>query len=544
MAGKGRGGSGGAAVLEAPPTEGTADLNALYRELESKPTLHASAIGVAFTTLALADIAESPHNPRKHFDPLALEELTASIREQGIWEPLLVRPHPSAHGVYELASGHRRYRAAKAAGLTDVPALIRDLDDATFIEVLTVANLQREDVHPLEEADGYAEMMKSLGWDVPTIARKVGKGETYVYDRLKFHVLIPAVRDLFFANRITAAHATELSRLKPAQQERALDPGREGGLWQSEGAWGEDAFDFELTGEDPYAGMKVRTVRELRAWVQTHTRFDAAAADPVLFSTVAAVQAAVEQKLKVVEITRSHAGSIRPEVKGEAAGRILSPVSWKRADGQPEDGEPTERCEYSERVLGVVVEGAGQGESFAVCIAREKCKRHWSVEMRDKAKRAKERERAGSSATASRTPSESSWERDRRLREEASKRLAPLAPVLRPLLVAKVKAASVGKLVDFLTDDCDGDVVLNKSDLKRTTFPRGKSADDFLRCLVWTAIEVDLENDYDRAGRLTELCRAWGLDFKRLEKEHAPAAEKPAAATKPAKAAKRKGGKK
>lgn len=226
------GAPGGAALLEAPAaTEATAEPTAGEAGGATEP----GAFDPMFVRLPLTSIAESPHNPRKHFDAAALDELAASIREKGVLEPVTVRPHPTGHGVYELASGHRRLRAARAAGLTELPALVRPMDDATFIEMLTVANLQREDVHPLEEGDAYAEMITALRYDVATIARKVGKSERYVYDRLKLRTLAPEVRALFFAGRLTPAHAIELSRLDVEAQARAIHP-TDGKLWEEKAA--------------------------------------------------------------------------------------------------------------------------------------------------------------------------------------------------------------------------------------------------------------------------------------------------------------------
>jgi ParB/RepB/Spo0J family partition protein len=520
-------GKGGAAVLEAPPVD------PMGEELAATPTPAADTVAPhqaetkgEYAMLPITAIAESPWNPRKHFDPKELAELTASVALDGVWEPVLVRPHASGHGVHELASGHRRFRAAKAAGLTEIPALIRPLDDETFLKLLTIANLQRENVHPLEQADAFALQMKQFGWKPDRIAKECGRGETFVYDHLKFLTLIDEVRELFFADRISTAHATELSRLKPEDQRRAIavdqETGEAGGLWQPEGGWDDVQIDAELDAGNAGFDLKPKTVRELRSWIRTHVRFDAAAADPVLFPSVTEVAEARAEKVKVYEITRD--SYVQPEAR-EGDVKTLGPRKWRRADGR----EGSAMCEFAAKTRGVIVVGEGQGDSFPICVAREKCKVHWAEEMKEKAKAAKQREQGsggGGASTRAAKPKEDSWARQERLRAEANERLAPLVPELERLLAAKVKAASVSRLVDWLVEHGAGRVAAE--DLKSKQFPRGKSADDFLRCLVWADVHDALGHGWDRARSLGGVCKGWGLDLKQIEKAHAPAAEKQA----------------
>ncbi len=538
MAGKRKAEEGGTAVLERPATAPAAQYVDTRTDAEraQAPTgvltvTPSQAEGEAqFVLLPLEAIAESPWNPRKHFDPKELAELTASVALDGVWEPVLVRPHHSGHGVYELASGHRRYRASKAAGRTHIPALIRELSDETFLKLLTIANLQREDVHPLEQADAFAVQMKEFGWKPDRIARECGRGETFVYDHLKFLTLIPAVRDLFFANRISTAHAVELTRLTPAQQELAIDP-IDGGLWEGEHL--SHALELEMDEhKDPYAGLKAKTFRELKVWIQSYLRFDVTAADPVLFPSVPVVQAAAEQKFKVVAITWDDYP--RDEVKKAPGAKLLTPTFWRRADGL--DG--SEWCEYSAKVIGVVESGPDQGAHYHVCLAREKCLVHWGERIKAHAKAAKEKE-SGKGATGAGTPAgvssgEAPWEKRQRLSREAGERLAPLIPELRKLLEAKVRKASVTALVDYILEENDGELVIRPENLKNKTFPRGKSAEDFLRCAVWATIEWGLADQYDVAETLRGLAKAFGLDLKKLEREHAPAPAKAAPKAKPA----------
>lgn len=179
-------------------------------------------------TIALASINSNPDNPRKRFDEAALKDLAASIREHGILEPVVVRPDPLKSANFELVVGERRWRAAKLAGLQTIPALVRPYSDRQALEVMVIENLQRVDVHPLEEAAGYRTLLDA-GTDnghpahtIQTIAERIGKSESYVHARLKLLNLIRPAREAFEANSISAGHAVLIARLQPKDQLRAL----------------------------------------------------------------------------------------------------------------------------------------------------------------------------------------------------------------------------------------------------------------------------------------------------------------------------------
>lgn len=183
-----------------------------------------------FQIIPLELLHESKLNPRRHFDEAKLAELTASVREKGILCPLIVRRvhdgkrsgarHQSS--AYEIAAGHRRFRAAAAVGLDAVPCIVRDLSDDEFLEVLTVENLQREDVHPLDEALGYRELLSRPGYDVARIAARVGKSESYVAKRLKLNDLVQDAKQLYWDETIGLGQAVQLARLEAEQQEKLL----------------------------------------------------------------------------------------------------------------------------------------------------------------------------------------------------------------------------------------------------------------------------------------------------------------------------------
>ncbi len=169
-----------------------------------------------FKMVPPATLTESPTNPRRRGkDDLA--ELTQSIRSLGVLEPLLVR---LAKGVMEIVSGSRRFRAAQEAGLTEVPVRILQLTDDEVLEVQIVENLQRRDVHPLDEADGFEALRKRFA--VEAIADRVGKSAPYVYQRLQLLKLEKKARAAYEADKLTLGHAQLLARLQPKQQDDVL----------------------------------------------------------------------------------------------------------------------------------------------------------------------------------------------------------------------------------------------------------------------------------------------------------------------------------
>lgn len=165
-------------------------------------------------TLALDVVDESPTNPRKRFDQGKLEELAADIAANGLIQPVVVRPR--ADGRFELVVGARRKRASALAGRTTILAIVRDLDDRTTLEVQLSENAQRQDVHPLEEADGYAQLIDVHHATAEEVAAKVGKPVGYVRHRLQYRALSPAAREAFFAGKLTPHTALMVARIPVA----------------------------------------------------------------------------------------------------------------------------------------------------------------------------------------------------------------------------------------------------------------------------------------------------------------------------------------
>ncbi|MHB1958866.1 MAG: ParB/RepB/Spo0J family partition protein [Acidobacteriaceae bacterium] len=175
-----------------------------------------------YRNLPILSLTESASNPRTTFDDKALDELAESIKAQGVLSPLLVRPK-GGHS-YEIVAGARRYRAAQRAGLEYVPVRIAELSDAQAVEVSIVENLQRRDVHPLDEATGYARLLAldEPKYSIEQIAAKCGKSPGYVLARVRLTQLAPAAVEAFAKDEIGVGHALLLAKLQQEQQEEAL----------------------------------------------------------------------------------------------------------------------------------------------------------------------------------------------------------------------------------------------------------------------------------------------------------------------------------
>ena len=170
-------------------------------------------------SVKVTQLQESTFNPRRIFDKKKMAELTTSIKESGIISPLLVRPNPtSGESYFEIIAGSRRFRAAKEVGLTEIPVLIRPMEDDEALELQVIENDQRVDVHPLEQCSGYQQLMQECGCNIEELSNRIGKSIPYITKRLKFADLIPPVKKMFLAEEIGIGHANLICRLNPVQQ--------------------------------------------------------------------------------------------------------------------------------------------------------------------------------------------------------------------------------------------------------------------------------------------------------------------------------------
>ena len=171
--------------------------------------------------LPISQVESCAGQPRKQFDPDALADLADSIREHGIIQPLTVRKLQS--GYYQIITGERRWRAARMAGLDQVPAIVIEADDRKAMELAMIENLQREDLNPIEEAEGYRQLMEQYNLTQEETAQRVGKSRSVVANALRLLNLCPPVRAMVEDGRLSNGHARTILPLSPALQETAAD---------------------------------------------------------------------------------------------------------------------------------------------------------------------------------------------------------------------------------------------------------------------------------------------------------------------------------
>ena len=178
--------------------------------------------------LPISQVESCSGQPRKHFDEESLQELADSITEHGIIQPLTVRK--LASGYYQIIAGERRWRAARLAGLQEVPVIVMEADDRKAAELAMIENLQREDLNPMEEAAGFQSLIENYHMTQEEAAQQVGKSRSAVTNALRLLGLTPAVRKLVEENKLSAGHARALVPLSPSLQESAASAILTGGL--------------------------------------------------------------------------------------------------------------------------------------------------------------------------------------------------------------------------------------------------------------------------------------------------------------------------
>ncbi len=170
----------------------------------------ASVNAAGVQQLAVDVLEPSPYQPRKDMDDTALAELADSIKQRGILQPLLVRPHPEKHGAYQIIAGERRWRAAQAASLHEVPVLVRPLSDEDAMAAGLVENLQREDLNPIEEAEGYQRLISEFRLSQEALGDAVGKSRVHINNTLRVLKLPMKVLEQVRDGRLSMGHARAL----------------------------------------------------------------------------------------------------------------------------------------------------------------------------------------------------------------------------------------------------------------------------------------------------------------------------------------------
>ncbi|MGC2721387.1 MAG: ParB/RepB/Spo0J family partition protein, partial [Candidatus Acidiferrales bacterium] len=365
--------------------------------------------------ILLSRIEESKTNPRREFDDTKLSELSSNIRQHGVLQPVLVRPLPGGEpGCYELVAGTRRFRASRLAGRESIPATIRELTDAECLELQLIENLQRADVHELDEARGYTALMQIEPeiYTVETLAERIGRSEKYVYSRLRLMHLVEEIQQAFYSGKLSVAHAFEIARLEPEDQRRAFA----------------ECFPNHRTVAAAVKDKRAEatSVRQLRDWIAREIHLDLATApfdrndeqlvpsagscakcpkrtgnNPLLFpevrrKSICSDPACYRGKVEALVQIR-----VRPlETAGEKPLRVSHTPPWQVRnrdsevlyDGQFRTVGKAAECPHTHSA--VVVDGEGAGRVLHVC-REEKCPIHSTVTRyhlspKERAVRAKE----------------------------------------------------------------------------------------------------------------------------------------------------------
>lgn len=202
--------------------------------------------GAVLSEVPVSSVSPNPNQPRVHFDEESLTELSASITEMGVLQPILVRP--LADGAFELIAGERRWRAAQRAGLTTIPAVIRLTDDVSSVEQALVENLHRQDLTALEEAAAFQQLLDEFGLTHDQVATRVGKSRSAITNSLRLLGLPPAVQHLLADGQLSAGHARALLGTPDRSRQEQLAREAAAGGWSVRMV--EDAVRADLAGSD------------------------------------------------------------------------------------------------------------------------------------------------------------------------------------------------------------------------------------------------------------------------------------------------------
>lgn len=166
---------------------------------------------VVVKPIPLVQISPNPDQPRKTFNEQELKELADSIKKQGVLTPIILRNVQNKPYLYEIVAGERRFRAAKMANLSEIPALVKTLDDKNAMEIALIENVQRENLNPVEEAEGYKNLMQKCGYELEDVSKLIGKSESYIRNLMRINALPDSVKQLIKEGKISASHARTIA---------------------------------------------------------------------------------------------------------------------------------------------------------------------------------------------------------------------------------------------------------------------------------------------------------------------------------------------
>jgi len=166
---------------------------------------------VVIKQIPISQISANPDQPRKTFNEKELAELADSIREKGVLVPIMLRTVKDRPYLYEIVAGERRFRASQMAGLTEIPAIVKTLDDKNAMEIALIENVQRENLNPIEEAEGYENLMHKCQYSLTDISKLIGKSESYIRNLMRINNLPNSVKELIKEGKISASHARTIA---------------------------------------------------------------------------------------------------------------------------------------------------------------------------------------------------------------------------------------------------------------------------------------------------------------------------------------------
>lgn len=202
------------------PEQETVSASAASNETPKKHATATEPTSEAVRELKMIDIEPNPEQPRKHFESEKLESLADSIKQHGLVQPLLVKEQ--GNGRYLIIAGERRWRAAKLAGLKKIPCIVKDYSVQKVMEIALIENLQREDLNPIEEAEGYQELMNRFGMTQESVSERVGKSRSAVANALRLNHLSKQIKEMLIDGQLTQGHARALLPLPSEEAQEAI----------------------------------------------------------------------------------------------------------------------------------------------------------------------------------------------------------------------------------------------------------------------------------------------------------------------------------
>ncbi len=166
---------------------------------------------VVVKPIPLVQISPNPDQPRKTFSAEQLQDLSQSIKEKGVLVPIIVRAVQNKPYLYEIVAGERRYRAAQMAGLSEIPALVKTLTNQNAMEIALIENVQRENLNPIEEAEGYKNLMEKCGYSIEDVSKLIGKSASYIRNLMRINSLPDSVKELVKSGELSASHARTIA---------------------------------------------------------------------------------------------------------------------------------------------------------------------------------------------------------------------------------------------------------------------------------------------------------------------------------------------